>query len=240
TDTCGASTRTFTDLAINLGAFPIREDDILEILTPPGCVPSTLCSYQRRIESVDRTSERAVITLKEPLDPGCFRGGGVIDYRIRVGDAFLAISSRSSRGSERVKPGQTFGPGGDVAKTQAELFKLKALLNTPGVVTCDRYETNGTVKSTAAQDPLLARNRAYRVTLRDASVPFDAAFAFDRFGARLGPAGRLPAALMVYTPADDTAMAFVSYSATDTLLGFFPFEFDDDHPNGTGGYAAVQ
>ncbi|MBI3178506.1 MAG: hypothetical protein HYZ27_02520, partial [Deltaproteobacteria bacterium] len=127
TDTCGASTRTFTDLAINLGAFPIREDDILEILTPPACSPSTLCSYERRIESVDRTSDRAVITLKEPLDPGCFRGGGVMDYRIRVGDAFLAISSRSSRGSERVKPGQTFGPGGDVAKTQAELFKLKAL-----------------------------------------------------------------------------------------------------------------
>ncbi len=240
TDTCGGATTTFTDRALDLGAYAIREDDILEILTTPTCAPSTLCSYERRIETVDRSEDLAVITLKEPLDPGCFRGGGVIDYRIRVGDAFLAERAHDRGSGERVRPGQTFGPGGDVGKSYGQLFKLKSLANTASAPSCDRYEADGSVKATATQDPLLARNRLYRVVFRDQAVPFTAAYAFDRFGVKSGPAGRLPAAITVHKPARGDTMAFISYAATDTLLGFVPSDFDEDHPNGTGGYAPIQ
>ena len=101
----------------------------------------------------------------------------------------------------RMRPGQRIGAGGHVGHLVPESWQLKPH---PDI------------------DANLNRDRALRITINESFTAVQSGFAFDRFGNPFDAAGHMPAALLVWTPSGGEPVAFVSYAATNSVLGFVP------------------
>lgn len=206
----------------------LHHGDVLEILSKvrdaPDCPldPSVpLCQLERRIVGIEHVGGRAVLSFAEgeELPDACFRDGGAIEYRIRVGDGFSVTAPAGQ--AYRVQPGQRFGPGGNVAQDQPVIFDVQALDAQAGASACVRYDEAGD-----ALPPLpavLSRNRRFGFTVDDKLAPVRGGKAFDFEGAR-GPAGTLAGDLLVWPGLGGRPRAFVTFSGSDSLYGFIPYD----------------
>ncbi len=205
------------------------------------------CLVERRI--VEGPGEDNVLVLDAPLPEACFRGGGRVGYRVRMGDAFR-VTVRPG-GAYRVRPGQRFGPGGDVGVNESVLFNVSALETAATTSACERYDADGLPQGEMARE--LRRSvvnrlggastaHGYGVRVSDSQYAGNLrAYNLDsslvlQTGLRLemdvdvpritGSVGTLPGA-MVVSPAggkDTQAIVFVSYSGNNSLLSLVPYE----------------
>ena len=255
-------TGNFTDVDLNLGNFEdiIKPGDILEITTELlkddvdckaalGENINSLCGVERRIVGVP-TKEDPVLVLDSPLPLSCFRGGGRVGYRIRMGDSFAITTSSGER--YRLKPGEHFGPGGVTGLNESILFATQPA---PGgvdsaVPACDRYSAAGLLESNT--DSYFRRsvgnaltdsvNNTFGFTVEDSHLDVsgyghnDSNSFFIRTGLRLvrdsdqslvekGTAGRLPSQMMVssFRGEGKDPVVFVSYAGTNAVLAFVPY-----------------
>lgn len=206
------------------------------------------CLVERRI--VEGPGEDNVLILDAPLPEPCFRGGGRVGYRVRMGDAFR-VTVRPG-GAYRVRPGDRFGPGGDVGVNESVLFDVSALNTAAATPACARYDAGGLPQGEMARElrrsvvnrlggPSTAHGYGVRVSDSEyagslRAYNLDSSLVLQT-GLRLemdvdvpritGTVGTLPGA-MVVGPAGgkkkSQPIVFVSYSGNNSLLSLLPYE----------------
>ncbi|MFC1610601.1 hypothetical protein ACFL6C_06565, partial [Myxococcota bacterium] len=222
----------------------VHHGDILEIVSEPveQCPVEAKCTgasgldqraLERRILAVERVGEdRSRLKLDSYLDPACLRGD--VSYRIRAGDQFVAVSSRGD--AERVSPGEQVGPGGDVGRLRREMFRIRELETRPDLAACERYCEDGRPKpiegcgagGPTIIDSALARTEPLRVSIQDNFNVFRSGVALDQNANPSGAAaGRIPGAMVVSDVGAEQPVVFMSYSGSDAVLGFVPFDLGD-------------
>ena len=215
--------------------------DIVEIRsTPIGDCSAAPCpgastldwrAFERRIVAIEQVEDDLTrLELDRAIQPGCFRGGGVLEYRVRAGDMWTA--SRL----ERLEPGQRLGPGGDVGRRRTEMFGVPERV-VPALTACERYAADGRVACddpalspddpacVPVMDTVLRRDIEFRVQVSDPFSRFRSGQALDINGRPTGSvAGRMPGSMIVSFVGGPEPLVFVSYSGSDAVLGLVPFE----------------
>ncbi len=79
--------------------------------------------------------------------------------------------------------------------------------------------------------PVLTRDAPISFRVSDLFSPLQSAHEFDQQGRSRGPAGRLPSAMLVTGSSGQQPAIFVSYSVSDRVLGFVPFDNGGDFPD---------
>jgi hypothetical protein len=179
----------------------------------------------------------------------CFNADGAIDFELRVGNQFIAVPLGGP--TVRVGPGERVGPGGNTEHALGVSFGVRDGDMRGTAPACDRYDSDGYIALEAPAacsadtdcgglercgDDGLCRSVLTRSLAEEARrVMFTVDERFERLrrafevntqGVAIGPAGRLPSAVLV-SPAGvggPEATVFVSYAASNRLLGFVPFD----------------
>jgi hypothetical protein len=243
----------FSDVTVDFSDFDIRTHaadlvgDTLDIVTPArdvqGCRDApdvgdlSRCHFERRIE---RVTGGGSLVLSKPLPPACFGEGGVIGYQVRATGSYIvrkngSFVTRLAPDSER-----RFGLGGDVGRGQDVTFTLKEQLDTGVSLTdpnaCDRYDEDGLAigrdaKLLSRTDPPFGENpdRRFGFSVTDPLRVVRAGLDFANSPS--DPIGRLPAGMTVGR-VGDRDVVFVTYTGSNSLLAFDPFDagdFDTDY-----------
>lgn len=203
---------------------------------------------------VERDPSNPAVILRDYRT--CFDDGGAIDFVLRVGNQFIATPLSGQ--TVRVGPGERIGPGGNREHSLGVSFGVRAGEARAADAACDRYGTDGYIALEApaactedsecgglercGDDDLcrsvLARpqsgeDRRVIFTIGEGFGRLRSAFEIDSQGVAIGPAGRLPSAAIV-SPAGvggPEATVFVSYAASNRVLGFVPFDNGGDATN---------
>jgi hypothetical protein len=215
--------------------------DVVEIRTTPiaGC-PATACAdadgvldwrvFERRIVGIEQVDDGTRLQLDRAIPAGCFRADGVLDYRIRVGDQWLAGDV------ERLRPGQQLGPGGDTGRGRSEMFAVPAQDLRVDLTTCERYAVDGRVACEdpafgpdddgciPVMDPVLRRDVAASIKINDQFTTFRSGQSLNFDGNPTGSAGRIPGGMIVSTVGAPEPVIFLSYSGSNSVLGMVPFD----------------
>jgi hypothetical protein len=200
--------------------------DILDIVSTPlgedacriGLKENTArCNLERRIVGVDTDADgRARLFLCPDLTPivSCFKRDGTISYQVRAGDQFLVTFG--TRRPERLSPGDLLRPHFDPADPRAVGLRVRTLDVQSTVNACDRYDAAGKPLS---MDPVLSRTAVWTLNANDRFTVVDTGYDLST-SASGGVAGLVPGALIVSPVGADEPVTFLTYSASNALLGF--------------------
>ncbi|MBJ80294.1 MAG: hypothetical protein CMH60_03160 [Myxococcales bacterium] len=228
---------TFYDIGVDLASidFALAGEesesvlgDVLEILSEPrtneeDCVLNDyqgLCSLERRIVGTTVVDGRTHLQLDAPLASGCFGGDGSVAYRIRAADRFGLY-----KGDDRqvfIKPGQSFGLGGDLSQEAKVSFALKEISVHGDLSACERYDSQG--QALAPLDEVLSRTTTHQFAITEPFSPLEGAMTYDFSGNSLGPVGYLPGAMLLLESFYDEPIIFMTYGGSDALFAFAPLD----------------
>ncbi len=168
----------------------------------------------------------------------CYAAGGVVAYQLRVRDAYALRRARPNAASTlvaRLEPGQRYGVGGVSGRNVSIILELDAQPQLAGapISACERYTEviEDDVLSFVAQpplDPLLnSRDRPFGFVVSDPFRVPQAGLNLETEAADPLVAGRLPGDMIVTRlPGTATDVVWVTFTGTNTLVGFEPFDSD--------------
>ncbi|MBI5510128.1 MAG: hypothetical protein HY903_15330 [Deltaproteobacteria bacterium] len=205
--------------------------DVLQILSKPlgdsACRTALgndtrKCRLERRIVKVDSTAEghRRLFVCPSLLPvKSCFDNRGTIQYHLRAGDEFVVGFGANT--PERLGPGEVLLPRAGIDSRNL-MFQVRALDAHPGLDACERYDDAGMAQ--APMEQVLSRglkpeNTTWTLDAVDELVPLETGG--KGFDVNAGQP-RIPGAMILSPVGEDEPVAFLTYSATNGLLGFVP------------------
>ena len=119
---------------------------------------------------------------------------------------------------ERLSPGDLMLPRADPFDPRSIMLRIRAMDAQITVNACNRYDADGKPLN---MDPVLSRATQWMLAATDGFAVVDTGYDLSTSGGG-AIAGIIPGALIISPVGADEPVAFLTYSASNALLGFVP------------------